>query len=178
MYSHAKPRNTGKRSLTTAILLSVTISYWLFGGAASWHSRATDDASWISKQQTLHELSQHATDQQKQPQHDVQPEVVRQDDSRQDSPAASPIESQPEPHPDIPECGVTRISMLYGAHKFPQLDAALETHRRHGDRWGCKFESLKRDITTRKLYSKHYFLLSALLRQLSRPEEERQKWLL
>lgn len=68
--------------------------------------------------------------------------------------------------------------MLYGAHKFSQLEAALESHRHHAERWGCGFEALDRDLTDRKLYSKHYFLLSTLLHELSKPEEERRQWLL
>jgi hypothetical protein len=66
--------------------------------------------------------------------------------------------------------------MLYGAHKFSQLEHALEVHRRHSERWGCGFECLDRDFTTRKLYSKHYFLLSNMLHELSKSEEERQQW--
>jgi hypothetical protein len=68
--------------------------------------------------------------------------------------------------------------MLYGAHKFPQLEDALAVHRRHSERWGCGFACLDRDLTTRKLYSKHYFLLSTMLHELSKPPEQRQEWLL
>lgn len=68
--------------------------------------------------------------------------------------------------------------MLYGAHKFTQLEAALELHRRHSKRWGCGFESLKQDLTGRKLYSKHYFLLSIMLHELSQAAEERKQWLM
>lgn len=68
--------------------------------------------------------------------------------------------------------------MLCGAHKFSQLEDALEVHRRHSERWGYGFESLDRDVTTRKLYSKHYFLLLNMLHELSKAEEERQQWLL
>lgn len=68
--------------------------------------------------------------------------------------------------------------MLYGAHKFAQLEDALDVHRHHSKRWGCGFDSLDRDPTSRKLYSKHYFLLSKMLHELSKPKEERQQWLL
>jgi hypothetical protein len=77
-----------------------------------------------------------------------------------------------------PRCSVTKVTMLYGAHKFSQLEDALEVHRRHSERWVCGFESLDRDLTTRKVYIKHYFLLSTILHELSKPEEERQQWLL
>lgn len=68
--------------------------------------------------------------------------------------------------------------MLYGAHKVPQLDAALLSHQRHSERFGCPFAKLEYDVTTRKLYSKHYFLLSTMLQELSKPVEHRQQWLM
>ena len=68
--------------------------------------------------------------------------------------------------------------MLYGAHKFNQLEAALETHRRHAERWGWGFEKLEQDLTGRKLYSKHYFLLSTMLHELAKPAEQRAQWLM
>jgi len=68
--------------------------------------------------------------------------------------------------------------MLYGAHKFIQLEHALESHHRHSQRWGCGFETLDRDLTSRKLYSKHYYLMLTMLHELAKPPEERQEWLL
>jgi hypothetical protein len=68
--------------------------------------------------------------------------------------------------------------MLYGAHKFSQLENALELHHRHSQRWGGGFEMLDRDLTSRKLYSKHYYLMSIMLRELAKLPEERQEWLL
>lgn len=68
--------------------------------------------------------------------------------------------------------------MLYGAHKFIQLEDALDLHHQHSDRWGCAFETLDRDLTNRNLYSKHYFLLSMMLQELAKPQEHRQEWLM
>jgi hypothetical protein len=68
--------------------------------------------------------------------------------------------------------------MLYGAHKFSQLEDALELHHRHSERWGGGFEMLDRDLTSRKLYSKHYYLMLIMLRELAKLPEERQEWLL
>jgi len=73
---------------------------------------------------------------------------------------------------------VKKVSMLYGTHKFEQLEQALENHQQDCIRWGCGLESLDRDLTGRKLYSKHYFLISKMLEELAKPEDERQKWLL
>jgi hypothetical protein len=88
--------------------------------------------------------------------------------------------SHPTPilQPATPKCSVKKVSMLYGAHKFEQLEKALENHQQHCARWGCELESLDRDLTGRKLYSKHYFLISKMLEELAKPDEERQKWLL
>lgn len=68
--------------------------------------------------------------------------------------------------------------MLYGAHKFPQLEDALSTHERHSKRFSCSFLKLENDITTRKMYSKQYFLMSTMLQELAKPVEERQQWLM
>jgi hypothetical protein len=68
--------------------------------------------------------------------------------------------------------------MLYDAHKFSQLEDALELHHRHSQRWGGAFEMLGRDFTSSKLYSRHYYLMLFTLRELSKLPEERQDWLL
>lgn len=95
---------------------------------------------------------------------------------------SSPTSSQPpqiiSAPPEPPSCAVIKVSMLYGAHKFPQLEAALDSHRRHSERWKCGFESLEQDISSRKLYSKHYFLMSTMLHELAKPAEERKQWLM
>lgn len=97
----------------------------------------------------------------------------------QSAPALAIQRSRPiVPQPNTLRCPVTKVSMLYGAHKFEQLESALDSHRRHCERWSCKFEILDRDLVDRKLYSKHYFLLSTMLRELSKPTEDRQEWLL
>jgi hypothetical protein len=77
-----------------------------------------------------------------------------------------------------PSCAVIKVSMLYGAHRYTQLEDALTSHRKHCERWGCGYEELQHDLTGRKLYSKHYFLLSIMLQELAKPEEERQRWLM
>ncbi|CZT17988.1 uncharacterized protein RCC_03827 [Ramularia collo-cygni] len=80
--------------------------------------------------------------------------------------------------PQSSKCSVTKLSMLYGTHRVPQLEHALLTHRRHSERWGCGYEVLERDLTSRKLFSKQYYLMSIMLRELAKPIEERQEWLL
>lgn len=92
--------------------------------------------------------------------------------------AIETIQSTSASQSNRPRCSVMKVSMLYGDHKFNQLEAALNSHRTHCERWGCEFRTLDRDLSDRKLYSKHYFLLSTLLHELSKPEGERQSWLL
>ncbi|KAF2148188.1 glycosyltransferase family 34 protein [Myriangium duriaei CBS 260.36] len=94
-------------------------------------------------------------------------------------PPSHAAEIQPTPVTSShPKCSVTKVSMLYGGHKFSQLEDALAGHRRHGERWGCGFEELEYDVTTRKLYSKHYFLMSIMIRELAKPVNQRQQWLM
>lgn len=97
-------------------------------------------------------------------------------DSQPSTPEIPPKNAVAEP--TKPSCGVTKVSMLYGSHKFAQLEAAQELHRTHSERWACGWVSLDRDISSRKLYSKHYILLSIMLQELAKPEESREKWLL
>lgn len=72
----------------------------------------------------------------------------RQPEYQEEIKSTQPV-SLPPSEPS--RCPVTKVSMLYGAHKFSQLENALEGHRRHSERWGAKFTSLERDLTTRKL---------------------------
>lgn len=155
-------RNVGKRSLLTAILLTLILAIYMLIESSHWKLEAANYDPFQGPEPPQQDAPTGET-----PHEDVpQPKA-----SHEPQPTTSP-------QPDNPKCSVTKVSMLYGAHKFEQLEAALDSHRRHGERWGCGFESLDRDLTDRKLYSKHYFLLSMMLRELSRPEEERQKWLL
>lgn len=95
------------------------------------------------------------------------------------------VEPEQEPHGRLTHrpaeqlhCSVTKVSMLYGDHQSTQMGQALESHRRHSERWGCGFELLEEELTERTLYSKHYFLLSMLLRELAKPKKQRKEWLL
>ncbi|KAF2156279.1 glycosyltransferase family 34 protein [Myriangium duriaei CBS 260.36] len=102
-----------------------------------------------------------------------------QSEAKQISP--SPVaESHPlhTPQPNHPKCGVTKVTMLYGGHKDPIFEHAVASHRRHSERWGCGFVELKYDVAPRKLYSKHYILLSTMIQELAKPEDQRQKWLM
>lgn len=149
--SNRPARRAGRRSLAVAILAIVILIHTLY----SWSSRS-----------------------------DLPSPPVRnspESDTSLDPSPSIPEEQSPQDVPQAPElppCTVTKVSMLYGAHKFPQLEAALESHRRHSERWHCGFESLGHDLSGRKLYSKHYFLLSTMLQEIAKPEEDRKQWLM
>lgn len=99
------------------------------------------------------------------------------------SEAPEPVDV-PEPEPTFTpqhnrsECSLMKCTMLYGAHKYPQLEAAVDSHRRHSERWGCGFQNLEYDLTNRRLYSKQYSILSAILHEMTIPEDQRKKWLM
>jgi hypothetical protein len=151
--AHTYYRAVGRRSLVAALLIVSLLAFYTL--------RSPSDLDSIPSQ-----APQSA------------PEVARPVVHDPASPEPTHLsESASLPSLKPPRCAVTKVSMLYGAHKFSQLENALEVHRRHSERWGCGFESLDRDLTTRKLYSKHYFLMSTMLHELSKPEEERQEWL-
>ena len=160
----SQPRTTGRRSLVAAICIAITLFLYVLSPAPRLEAASTGP---LQKIQTSPE------------QHREPPEMHAQEQS-QEQPQEQPQDSQPSPisHLESPKCSVKKVSMLYGAHKFVQLEKALENHQQHCTRWGCELESLDRDLTDRKLYSKHYFLISKMLEELAKPEEERQKWLL
>lgn len=163
---HCRSRSNGRRSLVAAICIATILFLYILSSPGSQPDIVSTEHVEASPERH-HEPPEKSSDQshelpQKQPQEE------------------QPQRPQPSPtaHPASPKCFVKKVSMLYGAHKFEQLEKALETHQQHCTRWGCELESLDRDLTGRKLYSKHYFLMSKMLEELARPEEERQKWLL
>jgi hypothetical protein len=160
----AQTRTTGRRCLVTAICIAVTLYLYILS--------PTSPSELLSTEPLQTSPEQHREPAEKFPE--------KSPEQSHEQPQGKPQQSQPSsiPHPASPKCSVKKVSMLYGAHKFPQLEQALENHQQHCIRWGCELESLDRDLTGRKLYSKHYFLISKMLQELAKPEEERQKWLL
>jgi hypothetical protein len=160
----SQSRTTGRRSLVAAICIATALFLYVLSPAPQLEVASTGPLQMI----------QTSTEQ-----HQELPETHAQEQSHE-HPQEQLQDSQPSPawHLESPKCSVKKVSMLYGAHKFVQLENALENHQEHCTRWGCELESLDRDLTDRKLYSKHYFLISKMLEELAKPEEERQKWLL
>jgi hypothetical protein len=162
---HSQTRSNGRRSLVAAICIATILFLYILSSPSSQPDIVSTEPIHTSPEQ-----------------HQEPPEKSSEQSHEQshEQPQEQPPPSQPSltAHPASPTCFVKKVSMLYGAHKFEQLEKALENHQQHCARWGCELESLDRDLTGRKLYSKHYFLISKMLEELARPEEERQKWLL
>jgi hypothetical protein len=158
---HCRSRSNGRRSLVAAICIATILFLYVLSSPGSQRDIVSTEPVQTSPEQ-----------------HQEPPE--KSSEQSHEQPKEQPPPSQPSPnaHPASPKCFVKKVSMLYGAHKFEQLEKALENHQEHCLRWGCELESLDRDLTGRKLYSKHYFLISKMLEELAKPEEERQKWLL
>lgn len=108
----------------------------------------------------------------------LQNDILGVTSQQSSSPSSKNIGTFTPLQPGHSKCSVTKLSMLYGTHVSPQLEHALLSHRRHSERWGCGFEVLERDLAGRKLFSKQYYLMSAMLRELAKPVEQRQEWLM
>ncbi|KAH9845367.1 galactosyl transferase GMA12/MNN10 family protein [Teratosphaeria destructans] len=168
-------RRFGSRSLATALFFVAILLYFAYNWnrPSSWSSPAMkgDTKPWPVPEQSA--AASHAESLSS-----LRPTQVDQtpDETPTPSPAMSPEANSATL--DRPFCPLIKVSMLYGSHKFSQLEKALESHRRHCERWKCDFISLGQDLTNRRLYSKQYFLMSALLNEMAKPAEERKQWLM
>jgi hypothetical protein len=71
---------------------------------------------------------------------------------------------------------IAKASMLYG----PQNDiyeAAMMTHNRHNEIFGYEMHVLTRPITD-GYWSKFAYLLSLVVQELAKPEDERVEWIM
>ncbi|KAL4931663.1 cytochrome P450 [Aspergillus undulatus] len=71
---------------------------------------------------------------------------------------------------------VTKVSMLYGA-KNSLYERALQSHRRHAERWGYGMDVLQEDIAV-GYWNKPAYLLALVVAELARPDGERVEWLM
>ncbi|KAL4753661.1 hypothetical protein BDW72DRAFT_190869 [Aspergillus terricola var. indicus] len=71
---------------------------------------------------------------------------------------------------------ITKASMLYGPRNVI-YERALQTHRRHAQKWGYGMEVLQNEIAT-GYWNKPSYLLALVIRELSRPVNERVEWLM
>jgi hypothetical protein len=75
---------------------------------------------------------------------------------------------------------ITKVSMLYGKHN-PLSERALQSHRRHAERWGYGMEVLRNEISD-GFWNKPAFLLELVIRELRKGDVdgngERVEWLM
>ncbi|KAL4984894.1 hypothetical protein BDW68DRAFT_180210 [Aspergillus falconensis] len=71
---------------------------------------------------------------------------------------------------------ITKVSMLYGPRNA-FYERALQSHRRHAQKWGYGMEVLQNEIAT-GYWNKPSYLLALVIRELSRPVNERVEWLM
>ena len=71
---------------------------------------------------------------------------------------------------------ITKASMLYGPRNV-FYERALQTHRRHAQKWGYGMEVLQNEIA-KGYWNKPSYLLALLIRELSKPVNERVEWLM
>ncbi|KAL3454898.1 hypothetical protein BJX64DRAFT_282437 [Aspergillus heterothallicus] len=71
---------------------------------------------------------------------------------------------------------ITKVSMLYG-NRIALYERALQSHKRHAERWGYGMEVLKKDILV-GYWNKPSYLLSLIVREMTRGDGERVEWLM
>ncbi|KAJ5457197.1 hypothetical protein N7530_012471, partial [Penicillium desertorum] len=71
---------------------------------------------------------------------------------------------------------VAKVSMLYGETNH-MYERALQSHERHGKRWGYPMHILRQDISV-GFWNKPSYLLSLVINELTKPAGERKEWLM
>ncbi|KGO43105.1 Galactosyl transferase [Penicillium expansum] len=71
---------------------------------------------------------------------------------------------------------VAKVSMLYGETNH-MYERALQSHERHGKRWGYPMHILRQDISV-GFWNKPSYLLSLVINELTKPAGERMEWLM
>lgn len=69
---------------------------------------------------------------------------------------------------------VAKVSMLYG-NRNTLYERALQSHRRHAERWGYGMDVLQNDIAV-GYWNKPGYLLSLVIEELAKPVGERVEW--
>ena len=83
------------------------------------------------------------------------------------------------PRPDFTShfnrnAAVTKVSMLYGERNV-HYERALQTHRRHAERWGYGMNVLQNDIAV-GYWNKPAYLLALVVAELAKAARERVEW--
>lgn len=78
-----------------------------------------------------------------------------------------------EKGPKIRQCTI----ILPGAD-YPHYERALETHVRHGERWGYPTHVLRNFLVKNEFYNKPAYMIYLILEELAKPFGERAEWIL
>lgn len=71
---------------------------------------------------------------------------------------------------------IAKVSMLYGKTNH-MYERALQSHERHGKRWGYPMHVLRQDISV-GFWNKPSYLMSLVINELAKPAGERMEWLM
>ena len=71
---------------------------------------------------------------------------------------------------------IAKVSMLYGEANH-MYERALQSHERHGKRWGYPMHILREDISV-GFWNKPSYLISLVISELAKPAGERIEWLM
>jgi hypothetical protein len=71
---------------------------------------------------------------------------------------------------------VYKVSMLYGETNH-LYERALQSHERHGSKWGYPLDVLRQDISV-GFWNKPSYLMALVIRELAKPPGERVEWLM
>lgn len=71
---------------------------------------------------------------------------------------------------------VYKVSMLYGETNH-MYERALQSHERHGSKWGYPLDILRQDISV-GFWNKPSYLMALVIRELAKPPGERVEWLM
>jgi hypothetical protein len=71
---------------------------------------------------------------------------------------------------------IAKVSMLYGETNH-MYERALQSHERHGKRWGYPMHILREDISV-GFWNKPSYLISLVINELAKPAGQRMEWLM
>lgn len=71
---------------------------------------------------------------------------------------------------------VIRVSMLYGRSNS-LYERAIDTHKKHAEQWGHRFQVLREDITS-GFWNKPAYMLYSVTQELTKSLYDRAEWLM
>jgi hypothetical protein len=97
------------------------------------------------------------------------------DEKNSDS-KTSDVKTEKPKDVEVPRRRVGKVSMFYGFQN-PYYERALESHKRHAERWNYPMYILEEDIAV-GYWNKPSYVLSLVIQELAKVPEERLEWLM